>query len=199
MCTVPMMKPLFRAHVIVFYSRRDGRALGWGIYSEFPLSQIHDGTQTNQKLPFVVTSDSYEKAEKAAEFIVGNDVRLPGRNPRFLELSQMLRKTVLQEASHDTPSGRSFAQAAMGMIMGAILWSGCFSADLSSLNLKCDGVTHFCPDGLACVDGVCTSEKSATADMSVSGGSDGMYVDMSQSSADLRRPGWDAGPGSVST
>ncbi len=36
MCTVPMMKPLFRAHVIVFYSRRDGRALGWGIYSEFP-------------------------------------------------------------------------------------------------------------------------------------------------------------------
>lgn len=185
MCKVPMLKPRFRAHVIVFCSRRDGRWLGWGIYSEYPLPQRHDGTQTAQKCLFVVDADSYEKAAKTAEFIVGNDVRLPGRNPRFFALSQILRKDVLQEVSHDTPSGRSFAQAAVGMLLGAVLWSGCFSADLASLNQKGDGVDHFCPEGLACVDGVCTS-GTQTADLAMS--ADGMQtMDMAQP-VDLSQP-----------
>lgn len=127
MARVPfLMKPKFRAHVIVFASRRDGKWLGWGIYSEYPLAQKHDGTQTEQKLLFVVDAESYERAEKTAEFIVGNDVRLPGNNPRFFALSQILRKTVLQEASHDTPSGKSFAQAAMGILIGMAMYAGIF-------------------------------------------------------------------------
>lgn len=202
MARVPfLLKPRFRAHVIVFASRRDGKWLGWGIYSEYPLAQKHDGTQTEQKLLFVVDAESYERAEKTAEFIVGNDVRLPGNNPRFFALSQILRKTVLQEASHDTPSGKSFAQAAMGILCGFVLYAGCFNPNLAAAKFKCD-TSHFCPEGLSCVEGVCSdkaagesdggsNDAAAVADLVqvVTGCRDGKGADVSGSGAVFACPG----------
>ena len=186
MARVPfLLNPRYRAHVIVFASRRDGKWLGWGIYSEYPLAQKHDGTQTEQKLLFVVDAESYERAEKTAEFIVGNDVRLPGNNPRFFALSQILRKTVLQEASHDTPSGKNFAQAAMGILCGFVLYAGCFNPNLAAAKFKCDN-SHLCPDGLACVDQVCIEASDQPRDLSAIQ-TDGFTSDLS-GSVDLFQP-----------
>jgi hypothetical protein len=79
-----------KAFLIVFRSKRDSALLGWGIYGEYPLAQCFDGTETEQKLLLSAAAESYQRAEdKLRDFV--------GRDRRYLWLSQLLQKTVLQE------------------------------------------------------------------------------------------------------
>jgi len=79
-----------KAFLIVFRSKRDRAPLGWGIYGEYPLAQCFDGTETEQKLLLFCDAETYQRAEDKLRDFVGRDLR-------YLWLSQLLQKTVLQE------------------------------------------------------------------------------------------------------